>query len=181
MTPGRTTGRPRTPCGGWRRSGRPWRWDRRSLTKLGAVCAHLAQVGRERGERGEPAADAEAAESLPRASFVTPEIGGNMSSRNRMLAAASAFIGLIVLTSSAGGTLGARKPPGGIPNPAGVYAGCYRVATGALRMISTSRRCRKNERRVTWNRRGLAGPRGLQGLVGPPGPAGVDGAPGPPR
>jgi Collagen triple helix repeat (20 copies) len=103
-----------------------------------------------------------------------------MSSRTLTLAAASALIGLIVLASSAGGTLVAQKVRPGIPNAAGVYAGCYRVATGVLRMIRTTRRCRSNELRVAWHRRGPAGPRGPQGAAGAAGPAGVAGAQGAP-
>jgi len=101
------------------------------------------------------------------------------------LSAASAFVALIVLTPVAGGATVSSKPGQRIPNTAGVYAACYRVGTGALRMISTSRRCRAIEQRVTWNRRGPIGPQGSPGTpgavgsVGQPGATGPVGSPGP--
>ena len=62
---------------------------------------------------------------------------------------------------------------------------CANKRTGALRIAA---RCKRNERRVVWNVRGLQGalgpkgsqgPQGLQGAAGPRGPAGATGAQGP--
>lgn len=75
-------------------------------------------------------------------------------------------------------TAGAAAPPKGpsIPNAAGVYSGCYSLATGTLRLVPANRGCRRGgERRVTWNRRGRRGPVGLQGVQGVAGPAGERG------
>jgi hypothetical protein len=56
---------------------------------------------------------------------------------------------------------------------------------GQLRLVAKTTRCRKNERRVSWNVRGPQGEPGPAGTVGPagadgaPGAKGADGAPGP--
>src|SRR3954463_10419329 len=52
---------------------------------------------------------------------------------------------------------------------------CYKKKTGALRMISGAKRCKRGERKVSWGRKG---PRGSRGLQGPAGAAGAVGAPG---
>jgi hypothetical protein len=137
----------------------------------------LHKVGRGPRESGEPAADAGAAEPLPACRSSLRRREEYMSSRTLTLAAASAFIGLIVLTPVASGRL--DETAGGIPNAAGVYAGCYEARTGALRLIDTSRRCGSSEIRVTWIRRGPAGRAGARGAPGPQGPAGAQGAAGP--
>jgi len=104
-----------------------------------------------------------------------------MSRRTITSGAGCVFIALIVLTPVAGGSRSAQTPGAGIPNRAGVYAGCYLNGTGALRLISTARRCRANETRATWSRRGrpgLAGPVGPAGVQGPQGAQGLQGAQG---
>ena len=66
-----------------------------------------------------------------------------------------------------------------IPNANGVFAGCYRTRGGTLRLVT--RKCRRNERRVTWNqvgRRGIAGAAGARGPAGPTGSTGPAGAQG---
>lgn len=60
---------------------------------------------------------------------------------------------------------------------------CVKTKGGELRVVSSSTRCRRGERRVTWSRIGRAGPAGLQGAQGPAGergPQGDAGAPGAP-
>ncbi|MFL5928556.1 MAG: hypothetical protein ACJ77E_16615 [Gaiellaceae bacterium] len=70
----------------------------------------------------------------------------------------------------------------GLTSSATTIRACAAKSNGALRAVSTSTRCRKSERRLTWN---TAGPRGVRGLPGPagiaggPGPAGIAGGPGP--
>ena len=91
-----------------------------------------------------------------------------MSKRHLTLITLSVFIGLIVLTPVAGGAP-EQLPTGGIPNEAGVYAACYRLGTGELRLIGTHRRCIDNERRVSWYYRGPAGATGPEGPEGPEG------------
>jgi hypothetical protein len=54
---------------------------------------------------------------------------------------------------------------------------CVAKANGDARIVSAKTRCKKGERRVSWNRRG---PRGLRGAVGRSGPAGPKGDPGAP-
>jgi hypothetical protein len=105
-----------------------------------------------------------------------------MFNRNVTLVAAMAFMALIVLTPVAGGTPQAPKVDG-IPNAAGIYAGCFVLATGMLRLVRTSQRCGPAETRITWYQRGPAGSQGMPGAPGAAGPAGADGlagAQGPP-
>ena len=84
----------------------------------------------------------------------------------------------LILVSVAVGSVEQRP---GIPNRNGVYAGCYLKATGNLRVIPTFRRCRANELRIAWSRRGPKGPQGAEGETGQqgsPGATGSQGAPG---
>jgi len=55
---------------------------------------------------------------------------------------------------------------------------CARKSSGALRLVSAAKDCRKTERVVTWNQqgqRGLPGPRGVAGEAGVNGEDGIDG------
>jgi hypothetical protein len=113
-------------------------------------------------------------------------VPGDMSRRPLAFAPPAALLcGLILLTQTASGAPpGDRSARRAIPNAAGVYTGCYRVATGALRLVRPSARCGAGERRVRWEQRGPRGPfgpqgpRGAQGPVGPQGPPGATGATG---
>lgn len=59
-----------------------------------------------------------------------------------------------------------------IPAPGGVINGCYRNATGALRVIDyPTHHCGIGETFLRWNQ---TGPRGPQGLQGPPGISGYE-------
>ena len=63
----------------------------------------------------------------------------------------------------------------------GLISGCRNVKTGALRVIDyqAGKRCTPTtERPLTWNAKGVAGPRGLQGIAGPVGAKGATGATG---
>ena len=55
----------------------------------------------------------------------------------------------------------------------GVIVGCQKPGKGFLRVVREASDCRRNERVITWNERGAAGPQG------PAGPAGAQGAVGP--
>jgi hypothetical protein len=70
-----------------------------------------------------------------------------------------------------------------IPDPNGVFHGCYAKAKGTLRVIDPSTsNCSSKEVAITWNQTGLAGPAGPAGQSGPAGqtgPAGPAGPPGP--
>jgi Collagen triple helix repeat (20 copies) len=81
---------------------------------------------------------------------------------------------LLLLTQVASGA-----SPTKIPNAAGVYSGCYQVASGALRLVPGTVRCRGSERRVRWSQRGPKGPAGAEGPQGQPGAQGLQGAQGP--
>jgi hypothetical protein len=79
---------------------------------------------------------------------------------------AAVLAGGAALTFGQGGT--SAKP----------IAGCADRGSGKLRVLDADERCRRGERRLTWNRRGRRGPAGAQGTVGTTGAPGVAGAPG---
>lgn len=61
-----------------------------------------------------------------------------------------------------------------IPDSAGVIHGCYKNATGGLRVIdSATDTCRPNETAISWNQVGPAGATGPQGPQGPSGVVGI--------
>jgi Collagen triple helix repeat (20 copies). len=64
-----------------------------------------------------------------------------------------------------------------IPGSDGVIHGCYRVSDGRLRVIDPNMEgaCAAGERSLTWNAKGLRGPKGPKGVVGPRGPKGLRG------
>ena len=53
------------------------------------------------------------------------------------------------------------------------FNACVKKSSGAMRIVSASKKCAKKERKISWNAPGIQGPQGLQGE---PGPAGQDGA-----
>jgi uncharacterized protein YjbI with pentapeptide repeats len=67
--------------------------------------------------------------------------------------------------------------PATIPDATGVVHGCYNKTTGALRVTDSS--CARGEKKLSWNQKGIQGPKGDPGLQGAkgdkgdPGPAGV--------
>jgi hypothetical protein len=69
------------------------------------------------------------------------------------------------------GVSGAALKDGGA-----VYRGCVDKTNGTLRVSDT---CRTDERAITWNETGPAGPQGEAGLPGPQGPKGDTGPQGP--
>ena len=76
----------------------------------------------------------------------------------------------------AGGVAVAAIPATGT----GQITGCRTITTGALRVIDyqAGKRCTTKERYLTWNVKGVAGPRGLTGATGPRGLTGAVGAKG---
>jgi hypothetical protein len=59
------------------------------------------------------------------------------------------------------------------------YSSCANKKTGAMRLISTSKKCKTTENKFTWNWRGTTGPQGPQGAQGPVGQQGPQGEQGP--
>ena len=79
--------------------------------------------------------------------------------------------------ATASGASEAGKRPA-IPNAKGLYIACYAKKGGVVRLVKT-RRCKRSERRVTWNQTGRVGPRGLAGAAGATGATGAQGTQGP--
>ena len=80
------------------------------------------------------------------------------------LASASLIVSVLIV---AAGTVALAS----IPDSAGVIHGCYKSATGALRVIDTAtQECRASETPISWNQ---VGPAGATGPQGPQGPSGV--------
>jgi hypothetical protein len=67
-------------------------------------------------------------------------------------------VACIALVLAAGGFAVAA-----IPGPDGVIAGCFKKKKGTLRVVDTRKKCRKGERRLTWNQKGVPGERGPAG------------------
>jgi hypothetical protein len=91
-----------------------------------------------------------------------------------------ALLAGLAFGATASGASEAGKRPS-IPNAKGLYIACYAKKGGVVRLVKT-RRCKRSERRVTWNRTGRVGPRGLAGAAGATGaqgPQGSQGAAGP--
>ena len=57
--------------------------------------------------------------------------------------------------------------------------GCVQAGSGQVRIVAADDRCRPNERSLTWNVEGPAGPAGAAGQRGPAGEAGARGPAGP--
>jgi hypothetical protein len=55
-------------------------------------------------------------------------------------------------------------------------AGCYHKKTGAFRMVTRGRGCKRGERKVVWSKSGVRGPRGPRGARGTSGGRGSTGA-----
>lgn len=81
------------------------------------------------------------------------------------------IFGSLVLTSLVVVLVAGAVASADIPDDR-VLHGCYDKQSGRLRLVD-NKGCRDDERKVTWNVTGPAGPRGEQG------PGGLDGAPGP--
>ncbi|HEV2815136.1 MAG TPA: hypothetical protein VGW10_17915 [Solirubrobacteraceae bacterium] len=64
-----------------------------------------------------------------------------------------------------------------VPDSQGRINGCYKNKGGALRILKSGTTCRRGEKLVQWNQRGVPG---VAGVAGPAGPAASPGAPGAP-
>jgi hypothetical protein len=65
-----------------------------------------------------------------------------------------------------------------IPDGNGVIRGCYKKNKGTLRLVSSSSKCKKSERAISWNQQGTAGQVGAKGDKGDAGTKGDTGAAG---
>ena len=63
-----------------------------------------------------------------------------------------------------------------VPSANSVLFACAKKKGGALRTVKKARRCKRGERKISWNVGGQAGPGGSTGSPGPPGAAGAPGA-----
>ena len=84
--------------------------------------------------------------------------------RRRWLGLTAVVVG--VLVSAALGAVAYAS----IPDAGGVIQGCYKTASGDLRVIDDSNAsCKAGETALDWNQQGIQGPQGPQGQQGPPG------------
>lgn len=99
--------------------------------------------------------------------------------RNR-LTYANVVATIALFAAVGGGTFAiARVPRGGNDGP---IDACYKARgrdAGDVRLLLRGTRCRRGERKVTWNTRGRQGLTGPAGAPGVPGTPGADGATGP--
>jgi hypothetical protein len=122
-----------------------------------------AAIGRLREGRLAPVKRLRQAAEKGRGTFSSPIMKPNPLRRTLPALAMSFMVcaALLVGGASAG------------PDSAGaVIRGCYKKKTGAVRIVAKRKRCKRRERTIAWNRRGLQGATGQSGSVGPPGPAG---------
>ena len=90
--------------------------------------------------------------------------------RRRWLGLTAVVVG--VLVSAALGAVAYAS----IPDAGGVIQGCYKTASGDLRVIDDSNAsCKAGETALDWNQQGIQGPQGPQGQQGPPGQDSVSG------
>lgn len=92
----------------------------------------------------------------------------------RLIALTKSKLAMVALVTSAcmavlvGSTTAAVMAS--IPDSGGVIHGCYKTASGVLRLTdNTSKKCGPKEAAISWNQQGLQGPQGPQGFQGPPG------------
>jgi hypothetical protein len=64
------------------------------------------------------------------------------------------------------------------PSANAVVFACAKKKGGALRTVNKAKRCKRSERKISWNVGGAAGPGGSKGETGGSGPAGPPGAAG---
>lgn len=87
----------------------------------------------------------------------------------------SLIVSLMALVLATGGFAMAAIPDGN-----GVINGCYKKKKGTLRLVSSSKKCKKSERAISWNQKGQPGAAGAQGAAGQQGKQGEQGAQGAP-
>jgi hypothetical protein len=106
-------------------------------------------------------------------------MAGSGANIRKLRAAKAGAVGVLILLACAGLAVAATRDSSSV-----TYHGCVHRTTGLLRVIDPSQgeSCRPNERGISFNETGPAGPPGLKGDTGAPGPQGVKGdtgAPGP--
>lgn len=92
----------------------------------------------------------------------------------------SILVGALVVAVVAALTVAVSSATGA-GRPGAVVTVCAGKADGSLRLVDKRTSCRRSERPVTWNRRGVPGSDGVDGTNGADGavgPRGPDGAPG---
>jgi hypothetical protein len=88
---------------------------------------------------------------------------------------------LIGLAAGAAAALGTGIAVGAIPGSGGVIHGCYKQASGELRVIDApAAACKNGEAALDWSQTGVPGPAGPVGPQGPKGDTGSQGPQGPP-
>jgi len=93
------------------------------------------------------------------------------------LIAAAALLGIVLLVTGSGESASAA----GIVGRDGKVYACYRTkgkAKGTVRLVAKKKKCRKGERKISWNATGPAGESGQNGSSGEPGAGGEPGAAG---
>jgi hypothetical protein len=97
-------------------------------------------------------------------------MAGSGANIGKLRAAKAGAVGVLILLACAGLSVAATRDSSSV-----TYHGCVHRTTGLLRVIDPSQgeSCRPNERAISFNETGPAGPPGL------PGPKGDTGAPGP--
>ena len=66
-----------------------------------------------------------------------------------------------------------------IPGSGGLINACYEKRSGSIRVVDERKKCRRGERKLSWNQRGVPGERGAPGESGAPGQPGAQGERGP--
>src|SRR4051812_32887088 len=84
---------------------------------------------------------------------------------------ANVVVTILAFVVLGGGTLALAA----IPSSSGALTACSKKQGGAVRIIDERKKCKRGERRLTWNQKGQAG---LPGPAGQPGASGKDGAKG---
>ncbi len=100
----------------------------------------------------------------------------NPAAARRVAPALIAALGLLLPA----GVISADAARAATPSKARLYA-CAKKSGGSLRLVGRKTKCRRSERKVSWNvagDQGAQGPRGVAGLPGTTGPTGPQGLPG---
>lgn len=85
----------------------------------------------------------------------------------------AAAIGIAI--AGIGGTAWAAGAVGSIVGADGAINGCYKEASGQLRVVASGEACGPSELALQWSQKGPKGEQGPQGLRGDPGPQGEKG------
>ena len=84
------------------------------------------------------------------------------------------LIGYLALFVALGGTSYAQ-----LASSDGTFRGCVKTKNGQLRVVKAKAKCKRGEKAISWNQKGVAGAPGVAGPQGAPGPQGPPGAQGP--